>query len=170
MEIYFFNFLFATSTSSFGKFKMAESESLNAQPSVEKTEIVKVKRARKLNFKAEEEQALFCAYSKVKTQMDDPRTSNAIKNMLWQDIANAVSEVGICMRTQKQCRGNLHRDAKIADVKYRKSLTKTGGGPPTMAPSGVLADVAGLYAKQPGFSGIEGAMESNIIGMYHNQI
>lgn len=126
-------------------------------------------RDRGANFTTIEVSTLTSEYRKVKSALDNPKIPLISKQKLWEGIAYQVSIVGNCKRSVQNVKdkwNNMMRNSKKANIAYKMSMSKTGGGPPIPEPSEMQKEIIDLFCEDPSFNGIEGAVES-LLGKYN---
>ena len=126
----------------------------------------KTKRARKPNYSAAE-CSLILQLAEENIEVLREKFSNNLtnkkKNLMWQSITNRVNALGVAKRTTTEVRekwrtmcGEARRDFSIESSLQKK----TGGGKPPPQPKITSQRIINLFGDEPGFSGIEGGIES----------
>ena len=124
------------------------------------------KRVRKSNFSAAEcalilelaEQNVDTIRAKFSSTLTNKR-----KHEVWQTICERVNALGIAKRTSndvmekwRAMRGEARKDLS----RENKLQRKTGGGKPPPPPKATNQRIIELFGDEPGFSGIQGGIES----------
>ena len=124
------------------------------------------KRARKPNFSTAE-CALILQLSEENIEVIQEKFSSTItnkrKNAVWQDICEKVNALGVAKRSPIDIREKwraMKNEARKEMTKEKNSLGKTGGGRPPAAPKATSQRIIELFGDEPGFSGIDGGIES----------
>ena len=124
------------------------------------------KRARKPNFSASEcnmilklaEENLAVIREKFSNVL-----TNKKKNEVWQSICDKVNALGVAKRSIKDVKEKWRAMCGVARkdmAQEKKSLSKTGGGKAPPPPKENSQRIIELIGDEPGFSGIEGGIES----------
>ncbi len=85
------------------------------------------------------------------------------KNEVWQSICDKVNALGVAKRSIKDVKEKWRAMCGVARkdmAQEKKSLSKTGGGKAPPPPKETSQRIIELIGDEPGFSGIEGGIES----------
>ena len=132
----------------------------------EKSELLKLPRKRAKNFEEKETSLLLDLFEEhrdlLRSKHNNMVTQNK-KKAVMQLITDKVNSLGVCQRTVQQIKNkwtNIVGDGKEKDAQLKKSHGKTGGGPPCSPPTATQEKVICMMSETPGFSGLEGNLES----------
>ncbi|XP_041349160.1 myb/SANT-like DNA-binding domain-containing protein 4 [Gigantopelta aegis] len=101
----------------------------------------------------------------IKSKLTNSVTNN-LKKQVWQSITDQVNSVGVERSDRddvKEKRRSMYTSAKKKNAEYKKSLTKTGGGPSSKELSPKTQKIVDLFSDDPSFSGLNGGMETAIL-------
>lgn len=135
---------------------MAESESAHGNGNQTKD------RKRKQNFSLYEIEIIT---DNVKKNLDliQSKFTNAVTNkkkqMLWEEITQAVNAVGTAKRTVTEVKDkwkNLHSIAKKEFAEFKREIKVTGGCRPPKSPSAASRELIEVLEDMPAFSGLIG--------------
>ena len=96
--------------------------------------------------------------------------SNKKKNLCWDNICEKVNSLGVSKRTPSDIKEKwraMRNEARKEMSKDRYALGKTGGGKAPAPPKATSQRIIELFADEPGFSGIEGGIESGKCPLCH---
>ena len=126
------------------------------------------KKVRKANFSAAEISVLtekFEEHMEVLQSKYTTTVTNARKNKIWEEIADAVNAVGVTARSTQELRDkwkNLQSTAKREFSSFKCEHKKTGGGPAPPNPSEASVKIISMFQDTPSFAGIQGFIDGNI--------
>ncbi len=124
------------------------------------------KRARKPNFSSAEcALILQLAEENIETIREkfSSTITNKRKHAVWQNICERVNALGVAKRSAIDVKEKWRamRNEACKDMsKEKNSLGKTGGGKPPAPPKATSQRIIELFGDEPGFSGIQGSIES----------
>ena len=133
------------------------------------------KRARKPNFSAAEcSLILQLAEENLDTIREkfSNNLTNKKKHKVWQYVSDRVNALGVAKRTTTEIRDKWRAMCGVARKEIgreKKTQGKTGGGKPPPPPTATSHRIIELFGDEPGFSGIEGGMESGECESPHPQ-
>lgn len=119
------------------------------------------KRSKKANFTAEEEHVIqkeVEKFYKLITEKVSNTLTHKKKQEVWQNIAEKTSALGT-LRTAKEVKDkwfNTKKAAKKAYTERKRSINKTGGGPPSKPLSAAVERVLNMCQDSASFKGIDG--------------
>ena len=124
------------------------------------------KRARKPNFSSAE-CALILQLAEENIEIIREKFSSTLTNQrkkaLWQNISEKVNSLGVAKRSSSDVREKwraMRNEARKDFCRDKNALGKTGGGRPPAPPKATSLRILDLFGDEPGFSGIEGGIES----------
>ena len=101
--------------------------------------------------------------SKKNLDLIQSKLTNAVTNkkkqMLWEEITQAVNAVGTAKRTVTEVKDkwkNLHSIAKKEFAEFKRETKITGGGRPPKLPSAASKEIIEVLEDTPAFSGLIG--------------
>ena len=130
----------------------------------------KERKARKPNFSVAECNLLLqLAEENLETIREKFSNSltNKKKKAIWESISEKVNALGVAKRTPTEVREKWRAMCGVAREELnqeKKSKERTGGGKPPPPPNATSQRILELFGDEPGFSGIEGGIESGQAG------
>ena len=121
------------------------------------------KRARKPNFSSAEcALILQLAEENIETIREkfSSTITNKRKHAVWQNICERVNALGVAKRSAIDVKETWR--AMRNEARKDMSREKTGGGKPPAPPKATSQRIIELFGDEPGFSGIQGGIESGI--------
>ena len=130
----------------------------------------KERKARKPNFSVAECNLLLqLAEGNLETIREkfSNNLTNKKKKAIWESISEKVNALGVAKRTPTEVREKWRAMCGVARKELnqeKKSKERTGGGKPPPPPNATSQRILELFGDEPGFSGIEGGIESGQAG------
>jgi hypothetical protein len=129
-----------------------------------------VREKRRPNFTSDEIQTLAASVRKRKAIIDAKQTGPtgaAVKEMTWQTITQEVGAASGISRTSEEVKKKwaaIKTATKSKVATNRKSVKKTGGGPPEdLKLTSVEENVLDLIGKEA-VEGVDGGMDTSLLG------